>query len=106
MSLRQLDSNLRPPKHQVLGAKRRDIYSNEAWRITIIMQVEDSMQVFGLGGYNTLWDMHDSDSDSEPSLQAQTYFSPPEREATTRNTPVSAGWWKPVIIQKNSYVYN
>lgn len=31
------------------------------------MQFEESIQVFGLGGHNTLWDMHDSDSDSEPA---------------------------------------
>lgn len=35
------------------------------------MQFEESIQVFGLGGYNTLWDMHDSDSDSEPSLHSR-----------------------------------
>ena len=29
------------------------------------MQFEESIQVFGLGGYNILWDMHDSDSDSD-----------------------------------------
>lgn len=49
------------------------------WRITIILQFEESIEVFGLGGYNTLWDMHDSDSDSEPSLQTDVFLSTRKR---------------------------